>query len=187
MNIEKLRDKEKIKKFQKATEKRFEAMTDSSWNYVTKSLADAALEVCGKAPKNVDIPCMVRKEDASQEMRGNISIAARNAKEILKRMYDPENKEHKRAKKLMRVARRRYQREKRSWERLYWNSIIEEAKMAQQRNDIGTMYRLLVKLGLRDSKSARASEEFSPKEYREYFSKVSAVRPENTLELTKEY
>ena len=65
--------------------KRFEAMTDKSWNNVTKSLADAALEVCGKALEIVDMPWMVGKENASQEMRRNNSIAARNAKEILER------------------------------------------------------------------------------------------------------
>ena len=41
----------------------------------------------------------------------NISIAARNAKEILERVHGPENEEHKQAKELVRVARRRYQRE----------------------------------------------------------------------------
>ena len=129
-NIEKLRDKETIKKIPEATGKTFKAMTDKSWNNVTKCLSEAALEVCGKAPKNMDMPWMVRKEGANQEMRGNISIAARNAKEILERVHGPENEEHKQAKELVRVARRRYQREKRRREKQYWNSIIEEAKMA---------------------------------------------------------
>ena len=151
-----------------------------------KCLAVAALVVCSKAPKNVDMHWMVGKEDASQEMRGNISRAAKNAEEILEMVHDPENEEHKRAKELVRVARRRYQRKNRRWERQYWNSNIEEAKMAQERNDIGTMYKLLVKLGPIDSKSARASEQFSSEEYKEHFSKVSAVRHENTLEMTKE-
>ena len=45
---------------------------------------------------------------------------------------------------------------------------------------MGKMFKLLIKLGMRDSKITRPSEHFSVEEYKSYFEKVSQERQEVT-------
>ena len=54
--------------------------------------------------------------------------------------------------------------------------MVDEARDAQERIDMGARYMILRKLRQRDSKAARASEHFSTEEYKVHFEKVSAKR-----------
>ena len=82
--------------------------------------------------------------------------------------------------------RRAYKKARKKWEREYWNQVLEEAKEAQRKRDIGTMYQLLRKLGNMESKKAPPSEIFTAEEFRDFFSKVSETRNERTEEQRNE-
>ena len=69
---------------------------------------------------------------------------------------------------------------KKQWEKEYWGKILEEAAEARDKNDMGKMFKLLRKLGMRDGKITRPGEYFSVEEYKSHFEKVSQERQEVT-------
>ena len=103
------------------------------------------------------------------------------AKEALTK-FKGKSRQYLNAREEVRRTRREYQKLKRRWEKDYWEERIQEARDAQDRNDIGAMYKVLRKLGMRDSKAARAAEHFSPEEYKQHFEKVSQEKYERTPE-----
>ena len=75
-------------------------------------------------------------------------------------------------------SRKTFRKKLRRWERTWWKQIICQCQKAEQERDLGRMYRLLKKLGMRDSKTASAKEYFTPQEYQLHFEKVSKDRSE---------
>ena len=84
------------------------------------------------------------------------------------------------ARKELRIARRIYKKAKKQWEKEYWDEILEEAAEARDKNDMGKMFKLLRKPGMRDGKITKPSEHFSVEEYRSHFEKVTQERQEVT-------
>ena len=82
----------------------------------------------------------------------------------------------------VRRHRSAFKKHQRQWENQFWDTIIEEAKDASERNDWGKMYKTLKKLGLRDDKRSAPSEQFSAEELKTHFEKVSKERSEHTSE-----
>ena len=70
------------------------------------------------------------------------------------------------------------------WEAEWWQEIIDEAIDAYDRQDRGTMFRLLKKLGGRACKQGTKSDFFTSAEFKEHFEKVSINRFENDEETT---
>ena len=123
---------------------------------------------------------MTGREDEAANMRQSITEATAKRREALAKAGTTEDDEYIAARCEVQRARAVYQRAKRRWERQYWNSIIQEATEASERNDAGRLHNLLKKLGQRDTISARPSEVFSPKEH---FQKVSEARFEHPEEI----
>ena len=90
------------------------------------------------------------------------------------------NVEKARNRKELQIARRTYKKAKKQWEKEYWDKILEEAAEARDKNDMGKMFKLLRKLGMRDGKTTRPDEHFSVEEYKIHFEKVSQERQEVT-------
>ena len=86
----------------------------------------------------------------------------------------------------VRRHRSAFKMHQRQWENQYWDTVIEEAKDASERNDWGKMYKTLKKLGLRDDKRSAPSEQFSAEEFKTHFEKVSKERSEHSSEEMQE-
>ena len=84
------------------------------------------------------------------------------------------------ARKELRMARRIYKKKKKQSEKEYWDKMLEEAAEARDVNDMGKMFKVLKKLGMRDGKITRPSEHFSVEEYKSHLEKVSQERQEVT-------
>ena len=78
----------------------------------------------------------------------------------------------------MRIARKICKRTYRQWEKEHWDEILEKAAEARDKNDMGKMFKLLRKLGMRDCKITRPSEYFSLEEPKSHFEKVLQERQE---------
>ena len=182
VNVEKLKQPQASKAYKEETKRLLEELEgDVTWSKVNRLLSSAAMKVCGKQPKNVDMPWMQGHEEEIREMRERLSEQLAESKAILEtdNFRSPRYLE---AREKVRSTRRLYQRMKRNWETSYWEDLVDEARDAQERNDMGAMYKILRKLGQRDSKAARASEHFSTEEYKVHFEKVSAERYERQVE-----
>ena len=182
VNVEKLKQPETLRAYREETKRLLDELEgEVTWSKMNRLLSSAAMKVCGKQPKNVDMPWMQGHEDEIREMRERLSGQIAESKEILAadRARSPR---YIQARENVQITRRQYQRMKRTWERCYWEEMIEAARDAQERNDIGAMYKILRKLGQRDTKAARASEHFSTEEYKAHFEKVSAERYERPVD-----
>ena len=110
--------------------------------------------------------------------------------EALKQSLTEEEKEKKndesKAKREERKIRRRKLKNKlRGWERAWWQELISQCQKAEKERDLGTMYQLLKRLGMRDSKGASANEYSTPQQYKTHFEKVSKERNEESDETRK--
>ena len=137
------------------------------WTEEAKTVHGAALEICGSTEKNVNLPWMKGREQECENFRNNIAQTVRKTREV-------------------RRHRSAFKKHQRQWENQYWDTIIEEAKDASERNDWGKMYKTLKKLDLRDDKRSAPSEQFSVEEFKTHFMKVSKERSEHTSEEIQE-
>ena len=140
-----------------------------------KGLMELTEGVCGKAKRQVDSPWMRGKEEEAIRLRGAISDKTQKMREADKQRGNVEE-----ARKELRIARRIYKKTKKQWEKEYWDEILEEAAEARDKNDMGKMFKLLRKLGMRDGKITKPSEHFSVEEYKSHFEKVTQERQEVT-------
>ena len=80
------------------------------------------------------------------------------------------------------ISRRKSKKKLRGWERAWWQELISQCQKAEKERDLGTMYQLIKRLGMRDSKGASANEYFTPQQYKTHFEKVSKERNEESDE-----
>ena len=146
-----------------------------NWTQMIKGLMELTEGVCGKAKRQVDSPWMRGKEEEAIRLRGAISDKTQKMREADKQRGNVEE-----ARKELRIARRIYKKTKKQWEKEYWDEILEEAAEARDKNDMGKMFKLLRKLGMRDGKITKPSEHFSVEEYKSHFEKVTQERQEVT-------
>ena len=130
---------------------------------------------CGKAKRQVDSPWMRGKEAEAIRLRGTISEKTQKMRETEKQRGNVEE-----ARKELRIVRRIYKKAKKQWEKEYWDKILEEAAEARDKNDMGKLFKLQRKLGMRDGQITRPNEHFSVEEYKSHFEKVSQERQEVT-------
>ena len=171
-------DNEEIRKFyQKKTREWASQRIEEgvNWNQMNRGLIELTEGACGKAKRQVDSPWMRGKEEEAVRLRGTISEKTQKMRETEKQRGNVEE-----ARKELRIARRIYKKTKKQWEKEYWDKILEEAAEARDKNDMGKMFKLLRKLGMRDGKRTRPSEHFSVEEYKSHFEKVSQERQEVT-------
>jgi len=146
-----------------------------NWTQMIKGLMELTEVVCGRAKRQVDSPWMRGKEGEAIRLRGAISDKTQKMREADKQRGNVEE-----ARKELRIARRIYKKTKKQWEKEYWDEILEEAAEARDKNDMGKMFKLLRKLGMRDGKITKPSEHFSVEEYKSHFEKVTQERQEVT-------
>ena len=146
-----------------------------NWNQMNRGLMELTEGACGKAKRHVDSPWMRGKEGEAIRLREAISEKNQKMRETEKQKGNVEK-----ARKELRIARRIYKKAKKQWEKEYWDKILEEAAEARDKNDMGKMFKLLRKLGMRDGKITRPGEYFSVEEYKSHFEKVSQERQEVT-------
>ena len=147
----------------------------------------AALETSGRTEKNVNLPWMKGREQECENFRKKIAEAVRKTREILQRGETRQSTEYMNTREEVRRHRSAFKKHQRQWKNQYWDTIIEEAKDASERNDWGKMYKTLKKLGLRDDKRSAPSEQFSAEEFKTDFEKVSKERSEHTSEEIQEF
>ena len=146
-----------------------------NWEQMNRGLVELTEGVCGKAERKIDSPWMRGKEEEAIRLRGVISEKTQKMRETEQQRGNIEE-----AREELRVARRVYKKRKKQWEKEYWDRILKDAAEARDRNDMGKMFKLLRKLGMRDCKVTRPTEHFSVEEYKSHFEKVSQNRQEVT-------
>ena len=142
---------------------------------MNRGLMELTEGACGKAKRHLDSPWMRGKEGEATRLRGAISEKTQKMRETETQRGNVEK-----ARKELRIARRIYKKAKKQREKEYWDNILEEAAEARDKNDMGKMFKLLRKLGMRDGKITRPDEHFSVEEYKSHFEKVSQERQEVT-------
>ena len=143
------------------------------WTDAAKTIHGAALELCCRTEKNVNLPWMKGREQEYENFRKNIAQAVRKTREILQRGETRQSTEYMNTREEVRRHRSAFKKHQRQWENQYWDTIIEEAKDASERNDWRKMYKTLKKLRLRDDNRSAPSEQFSAEEFKTEFEKVS--------------
>ena len=88
----------------------------------------------------------------------------------------PEN-EIMRTKEDLKVARQNMRKELRRLEREWWDNILTQCQEANEKGEMGTMYRILRQLGSRDSKPNTGTT-ITTAEFKAHFEKVSKERYE---------
>ena len=142
---------------------------------MNRGLMELTEGACGKAKRHVDSPWMRGKEGEAIRLREAISEKNQKMRETAKQRGNVEE-----ARKELRITRRIYKKAKKQWEKEYWDKILEETAEARDKNDMGKMFKLLRKLGMRDDRITRPGEHFYVEEYKSHFEKVSQERQEVT-------
>ena len=122
---------------------------------------------------------MVGKEEELREMRRRISHAVEIRNEAVRRGDADEIEEARRG---VTELRSECKRERRSWETGWWNGVLGECESAEQRGDIGGLYRRLKKLGVRDMKKDMKGTNVTTPQFRDHFKRVSEEKFENLPE-----
>ena len=154
------------------------------WNDIANIVNTAALEVCGTAEKKIENPWMVEHEAEIIQMRQRISNAIENRNTLMgngETGLEHENTVRAAIEEL-KTARSTLQRETRRWEAEFWENIIDMCEEANQRNDIGTVYKLLKQLGQRGKTTAPNNTTLTKEDFKNQFQKVSQHRFENNPE-----
>ena len=151
----------------------------TEWGKLAEKVLMVAEEVCGLKRKDVENPWMVGKEDELGWMRRRISEAVERRNEAVE-SGDGEAAEG--ARQRVRELRSENQRMRRGWEKKWWDDVLKECESAEQRGDVGGLYRSLRKLGLRGVKKEAQGTSLTTGQFKEHFMKVSEERFENSPE-----
>ena len=189
-----LKEPEKSKEYKERTEKALEKMVNEgkvlNWYNLSKLMTNEATNVAGRMPMRRESPWLEgHEEEAQEEHKRTTEISSELFPliETSKRCLTVEEKEQKillinEKREERKKSRKTFRKKLRRWERTWWKQIICQCQKAEQERDLGRMYQLLKKLGMRDSKTASAREYFTPQEYKLNFEKVSKDRNEESEE-----
>ena len=185
MQTEKLRLSGTLAEFQDRTQREIGTRPDWNWTDLAKKIQEIALEVCGKTEKEVADPWLNTHSQECVRFRTEITRNVKHCHTLLEqgKAATQENRDHR---DQVKTLRKDFKRSKRRWEREYGEEIINQATEACTRHEIGTMYKILRKIGSKENKSASPSESFSAVEFKEHFSKVSEARNEQSRERIEE-
>ena len=117
---------------------------------------------------------MVGKEEELGWMRRCISEALERRNEAV---VGGDEEAAELARQRVRELRSESQRMKKSWVKRWWDDVLKESESAEQRGNVGSLYRSLRKLGLRGVKTSLTTGQF-----KEHLMKVSEERFENLPE-----
>ena len=151
----------------------------TEWGKLAEKVMEVAEEVCGLKGKSVENPWMVGKEEELAEMRRRISGAVERRNEA-SRAGNAEA--HEEAKRRVTETRSECKRTRRGWEKSWWDGILTECESAEQRGDVGGLYRGLKKMGLRGMKKEMQGTSLTTEQFRNHFKKVSEEKFENRPE-----
>ena len=178
--------------WQEAEEEQIEAENKGCtiFDHITKIVTKAAETVCGTEERQLENPWMVGRDAEIQNMRSRITAAINRRNEKRTQQRENGNRDEDRrieeeleaARNELRAARRALQRTTRTWEREYWETILEDCNDAANRNDAGVVYKNLRKLGKRGMKTAPTSTTLKKEDFKNHFQNVSKDRFENPPE-----
>jgi len=161
------------------------------WETLAEVMREEAEKVCGKRARQGDSPWLRGRERQIDQFKASITSSTAKIREIgttIRTMQGREEDttlmmiEEEAAKCERRLTRREYKASLKRWEEAWWECIIQKAKEAADRNEVGRMYKLLRELGLRGSKINREQAPFTAEEFKAQFSSISNQRYENTNE-----
>ena len=115
---------------------------------------------------------MLGHEREAREFRSELAV-------LTTRIHDNNNSrtEINRARGQRRLLRRNWKLSLQAWESAWWDNIISETQAAEGRRDIGGIYRILRKLGMRNCRG-KVTCSVSLADFRTQFSSASAQRHE---------
>ena len=192
-----LKQPEKKKEFKERTERAMGKMiregTVQSWVNLSQLITKEAAMVAGKMPKRKDSPWLEGHEAEIQEEHRKITQISNELYSLIEALRqdlteaekEKKSDEIKAKREERKRNRRNFKKKLRRWERAWWQELISQCQKAEKERDLGTMYQLLKKLGMRDSKSASANEYFTPQQYKAHFEKVSKERNEESDEMRR--
>ena len=176
INWEKLSNGKVADEFRKKTEDLSLQLGEStSWNEIAGLIGKAAVEVCGKRTKFVANPWTIGHEEQLAELHRKISEAVTARNEAME--CELPNEIIMRKKDDLRETRRDMKRTLRTLEREWWDKLLSECQAANEKGQMGTMFRILRQLGGRDRKPDTGTT-LTTSEFKTHFEKVSKDRYE---------
>ena len=185
---EKLKDEEAAMNFRQKVEAETEKWIDERgwtepeetwWGRLTDITTSAAREICGEREKKIENPWMIGRDDEIMRMRRRIQTAIDKRNKAREERNDDDLNI---ARKEVTEARKELRNNTRKWEKDWWEELIEKCREAGEKNDQGSMYRLLKQIGLRNFKKAPETTTITKEEFKEQFSSVSKDRFERKPE-----
>ena len=161
---DKLKIPEVAAKFREKIENPEDSVED--WNDAMKLFEKAGNLACGSKAKRNLSPWL----DNHLEEIGNFQ-------NLITRLTQEMNNNIPTATEERKTVRKDYKKAKKRWEEEWWMEIVEDARKAELQGDIGTLYKTLKRIGIRDNCTFE-DETFSPEEFRSHFMKVSENRYE---------
>ena len=146
---------------------------------LAERVVEVAVEVCGVKQKSVESPWFVGREAELTELQRSISAAVERRNEAAR---SGEVEELEAARERLKDVRRESKRARDGWEKNWWEGVLNECVAAEEKGDIGGLYRGLKKLGVRDMKKDTGGTKLTTEEFRNHFKKVSEERFENKPE-----
>ena len=150
------------------------------WDDLTETMMRVAKETCGVQEKKIENPWMLGRDEEINKMREDINVAIRNRNEARENKADEEV--IARTREELRQARGILRRKTKSWENEWWDEIINECRDAGDRNDQGTMYKQLKKIGMKEKKKEPETSKLTKEDFRGQFKSVSEDRFETKVE-----
>ena len=184
---ERLRSEETRRRYEDETRRRMERAVEegmvreegTNWDTLTEVLVGSAREVCGERERRVENPWMAGREEEVEGMRRDIQETLRERTELhTRRRTRAVEQRLAGVRRRLKAARDRLKRSTRAWEREWWSGRIRECQEAQNRGDIGEMYKILREIGKGTYTKSQAATTVTTAEFREQFSEVSKERYE---------
>ena len=177
LNWEALNVQQKALEFLERTEVLSTTLSeDCSWKDISEIMEKAVREICGIKKRHVANPWTRGHEEELESLHEKIAEAVRCRNE------DTEvGRNSKWAKDQLKVARRNMKNCLTDLERAWWDNILNECRDANEKGDMGSMFRLLRQLGGRDSKP-NSGTTITTDEFKTHFQQVSSQRYENMPE-----
>ena len=176
INWEKLSIEKTAVEFRTKTEDLSLRIEDTaSWSEIATLIGKAAQEVCGKRTKHVANPWTLGHEEEIANLHNDIAQAVQCRNQAMENNCHPDN--IMRIKERLKKARREMKKRLKTLEAEWWDKLLSECQAANEKGDMGTMYRLLRQLGGRDRKPDTGTT-LTTAEFKTHFEKVSKDRYE---------
>ena len=164
INWEKLNKEKTAARYKEATEERIRQrrteITEefTNWKVMAEVMTEVARETCGNRTRRVANPWTRGREDDLVILSGDISRLLErrewlNQGRATKARRHKQQEERRNIRDKLKWAKKRLKNSLKEWEREWWELIMTECQEAQDRGDIGVMYRSLQKIGQKENKT----------------------------------